>query len=81
MTLEERREANIGKQVDNASLNAGSPMYYYCKCCGVQTAVLPEDWYRELPPKYCDECKALPEEERTNYNTWLTEHGHARVPS
>ena len=71
MTLQERREANVGKQVNNASLPAGSPMYYYCHCCGVQTAVLPEDWYRERPPRYCAECLALPEPERTDYNLWL----------
>ena len=81
MTLEERRKANVGQQIDNSSLPAGANMYYYCRCCGAQTAVLPEGWYRERPPKYCEECKKLPEEQRTSYDTWLTEHGHARVPS
>jgi hypothetical protein len=81
MTLEERREANVGKQVDNASLHAGSPMYYYCRACGAHTATLPEDWYREPPPKFCDECRALPEAERTSYDEWLREHDHSPVPS
>lgn len=76
-----RREANVGKQVDNSSLHAGSPMYYYCLCCGAQTAVLPEGWYRERPPRYCDACLALPVDERTSYNEWLQDRGHSKMPS
>jgi hypothetical protein len=55
--LEERR-ARAPEQIDNASLPAGAPMYYYCRSCGHQTAVLPEDWYRTPPPKFCDWCVA-----------------------
>ena len=80
MTLEERRTANVGKQVDNATLPAGAPMYYYCYSCGAQTAVKPEDWVDDPPPRYCNECLTLPENARTNYDAWLQEHGHKQVP-
>lgn len=79
-TLEERRQANIGAQVDNAKLPAGAQMYYYCHCCGTETALLPEDWYQEPPPKFCKDCLALPEDERTSYNNWLRRHGHKLMP-
>jgi hypothetical protein len=79
-SLEERREAHIGAQIDNASLPAGSAMFYYCRCCGAQTATLPEDWYLEPPPRYCEPCLKLPEDERTDYDAWLREHGHDPVP-
>ena len=55
--LQERRE-NRPEKVDNSSLRAGSPMYYYCKSCGHLTEVLPEcHWTR--PKHLCDECQAL----------------------
>ena len=57
--LEARREFNIGKQVDNASLQAGSPMYYYCGCCGAHVATKPEGWWQDPPPKFCAPCKDL----------------------
>ncbi len=47
-----------GKQVDNASLYAGSPMYYYCKHCGCQTCVLPECHW-DAPKTVCDACDVL----------------------
>jgi hypothetical protein len=50
------RRASAPEPIDNASLPAGSPMYYYCKSCGHQTAVLPENWYLTPPPKFCDWC-------------------------
>jgi hypothetical protein len=81
MTLEERRQANVGKQVDNASLPAGSNMYYYCKCCGVQTAVKPEGWFTDPPPRFCKPCLERPEDERTSYDSWLRKHNHSPVPS
>jgi len=46
-----------GKQIDNSSLPAGSPMYYYCHGCGIQVAVLPETWFLNAPPNYCESCK------------------------
>lgn len=60
--LQERREKMRGQQVDNGALPVGSPMYYYCHSCGVLVATLPEDWYKEPPPKHCDDCKPLIEE-------------------
>jgi len=55
--LRERR-ANPPKQIDNASLPAGAPMYYYCISCGHLADKKPEVWI--LPPKrLCDECQEL----------------------
>ncbi len=54
------RRANKPTRVDNASLPAGAPMYFYCILCGHQAAVLPED-YLTPPPKLCGECAALKE--------------------
>ena len=53
-----RKEANQGKQVDNNSLHAGSPMYYYCKFCGVHTETLSE-CHMSAPKTVCDPCEAL----------------------
>lgn len=82
--LENRREENVGKQVDNASLYAGSPMYYYCHGCGAQTAVKPEGWVADPPPRFCDPCKELVEAgdmraDEESYDLWLAGHGHGRV--
>lgn len=56
--LEKRREANKDKKrINNSSLPAGSPMYYYCKICG-EEMVLPEDHDCNAPSK-CDECQIL----------------------
>lgn len=46
------------KRIDNASLYAGSPMYYYCKGCRCHVATLPE-LHISAPPRYCDPCKVL----------------------
>lgn len=52
-----RREANKGrKHVDNASLPAGSPMYFYCDTCGDEMAV-PESYTTRS--RLCTECTAL----------------------
>jgi hypothetical protein len=77
--VEQRRIDNIGQQVDNASLQAGSPMYYYCRACGGPTAVLPEGWWKESPPKYCDACikEGVPED---SYDDWLKARGEEPVP-
>lgn len=55
--LKERLQ-NKPEQINNASLYAGSPMYYYCKLCGHTAAVLPESHW-ERPPSHCKECKDL----------------------
>lgn len=54
----EQRRASAPEQIDNATLHAGSPMFYYCHGCGHQVAELPEDWWRHPPPVLCDWCKA-----------------------
>jgi hypothetical protein len=59
--LEMRKQANAPKKIDNASLPAGSPMYYYCHGCDTLLAVKEESWYRDPPPKLCDECASLKE--------------------
>jgi hypothetical protein len=53
-------------KIDNAGLHAGSPMYYYCKDCGIPTEVLPED-HLFPPVKQCSQCLALSE------NNWMKE--------
>ena len=81
--LEERREANVGKQVDNGKLPAGSAMYYYCRGCGVQVAVLPEGWWENPPPKHCDDCKLLVEagllDSSDSFRTWVAAHRKAEA--
>lgn len=58
--LEQRRLARP-EQVDNGSLRAGSPMYFYCKGCGRNHAVLPES-YLTPPTKFCNDCQLLLDE-------------------
>lgn len=55
--LEERRQ-NKPRRIDNASLHAGSPMYFYCYTCGYTSDVLPEG-FRGTPSHICNECAAL----------------------
>lgn len=45
-------------RVNNADLQAGSPMWYYCKACGKLIAQLPET-HVEAPPQHCDDCAYL----------------------
>lgn len=52
-----RYAVNIEK-IDNSGLHAGSPMYFYCKDCGIPTEVLPED-YLFQPNRCCSQCKGL----------------------
>lgn len=54
----QERQANRPEQVNNSLLRAGSPMYYYCKCCGHLAAVM-DELHREAVPKFCPECKSL----------------------
>lgn len=53
-----RKEENKGKQIDNGSLYAGSPMYYYCHFCGVHTETLPES-HTCAPKIICEPCDIL----------------------
>lgn len=54
-----RREDNAKvKQIDNADLVAGSPMYFYCRFCGALTDTLPEG-YLGRPRRVCTPCEVL----------------------
>ena len=49
---------NLGKQIDNSKLYAGSPMTYYCRYCGEKTQVLPEA-HMGVPRTVCVGCEPL----------------------
>lgn len=51
-----KAEAREKGQIDNADLYAGSPMYYYCRHCGLLSDVLPESWWIQGPRCWCDAC-------------------------
>jgi uncharacterized OB-fold protein len=53
-----RRKSAKVKKIDNSSLYAGSPMYFYCKTCGAIADILPEN-YIAPPKKYCNQCQAM----------------------
>jgi hypothetical protein len=53
-----RKTSAKAKRIDNSSLYAGSPMYYYCILCGGLAETLPE-CHTSKPKKLCDECQAL----------------------
>ena len=46
------------EHVDNASLYAGSPMFFYCRKCRVHTVTLSESFTCK-PKTICDPCKIL----------------------
>lgn len=54
----EKRKANPPQQIDNSSLYAGSPMYYYCRMCGHQSDVLPES-HLARPRQLCIDCQLI----------------------
>lgn len=55
--LEGRRAAALqAGQIDNASLQAGANMCFYCGCCGLLSDELIET-YVDPPKKHCDKCK------------------------
>ena len=41
-----------------SSSSAGSPMYFYCRHCGIPTEVLPEDFIFQ-PMRECSQCQLL----------------------
>ncbi len=53
-----RRHEHWGKQIDNGKLVAGSPMYFYCRFCGIPTDTLPE-CYTSAPVTLCRPCEVL----------------------
>jgi hypothetical protein len=45
-------------RIDNSSLYAGAPMYYYCRVCGLLSDALPES--HSYPPRHlCDDCHEM----------------------
>jgi hypothetical protein len=52
------RRAHRPERIDNSTLLAGSPMYYYCISCGDVAEVLPEA-HLSKPKTFCKECQAL----------------------
>jgi len=59
--LQERKDANADvERVDNHSLPAGAPMYYYCRLCGKDLGAYPEDHVGPAP-RYCSPCETLVE--------------------
>jgi hypothetical protein len=59
-----RRYATQIEKIDSSGLHAGSPVYFYCKDCGIPTEVLPEDFLFS-PLRQCSQCEGLCE------NKWL----------
>lgn len=60
----QKRKENQPKHIDNASLYAGSPMYFYCEICGHLSDKVSESY--TLPVKrYCKDCLELIE------NKWI----------
>lgn len=57
--LKARREDQPEK-IDNSSLPAGSPMYFYCISCGHLSDTKPENYLTPVK-KICDECAAMKE--------------------
>lgn len=57
LALQARRKKNKGiKHIDNASLHAGSPMYFYCHGCGAEM-VYPEGYTSRS--FHCTDCLPL----------------------
>ena len=57
--LKKRKADNKGKQINNSSLYAGSPMYYYCRHCGVLTDTLAESDFSTRPRQICSACREM----------------------
>jgi hypothetical protein len=55
-----RRRQHPPERVDNSSLPAGYPMYFYCVSCGDLADTLPES-YTTRPKQLCGECQRLKE--------------------
>lgn len=55
LSFEERKKKYATlKRVDNGSLRAGSPMYYYCRLCGAQMVL--SETHTCAVPRYCTDC-------------------------
>ena len=53
-----KKLSKAATRIDNASLPAGAPMYFYCQECGDLAAVLPEG-FTQRPPRFCPLCQRL----------------------
>lgn len=53
-----KKRASEKRKIDNTSLHAGSPMFYYCRLCNLLADTLPETHSRS-PKEYCYECQPL----------------------
>lgn len=53
-----KRAINPPTQINNASLYAGSSMYFYCQYCGYLSEVLPES-YITPPTHVCHLCEKI----------------------
>jgi hypothetical protein len=58
LTALKLRRATQPQQIDNASLPAGAPMYFYCKSCGHLADTKPE-LYTDPVKQLCGECQAM----------------------
>ena len=56
--VERVKDSKLNPRIDNASLCAGSPMYYYCGECGAFITSLPE-CHSGPAPHTCNSCKKL----------------------
>lgn len=59
LALLRERRSDPPEHIDNASLHAGSPMYYYCKSCGWLADVKNEGWSLIQPRTLCAFCQRL----------------------
>jgi len=53
-------QAKKDGRVNNATLYAGSPMYFYCIHCGLESEVCPEG-YTWKPMRICGSCQTMEE--------------------
>lgn len=56
--VKRRKENSKAHKIDNGSLPAGAPMYFYCISCDSLADTKPES-YLTPPRKLCNECQAL----------------------
>ena len=68
IALRERQE-NPPKKIDNGSLYAGSPMYFYCKLCQAEI-VLPEDFICAVP-QLCNDCNFIKDKGFVKVKEWF----------
>ena len=58
MNLTERKaKAKIEGRINNSSLRAGAPMYYYCRSCGLLSDCRGESDFFSPVRNHCRECE------------------------